>query len=122
LHEQLLEEHPVGHEQEYADDDDDYPIKTIYYHAAQKRCPEHADESGENLAVLVGTGDKHGSFKIRRPCSRAKTKLYTNLTEEEKDTMLRQFAPVLLSHKDLDEEGLAKHLHKFHRPRGSVVE
>ena len=113
LEDLLQEEYAINQVQEFADDDDDYPLKEVHFAVPQKRVRGHADESGAEMSLWCGSGDMCGSFKIRRPCSRIKTKMYANLTAAERDYMLRQFIPVLLEHEDISKDEFMSRLRKF---------
>jgi ADP-ribose pyrophosphatase YjhB (NUDIX family) len=97
------------------DEDEDYPLQSITYPVDYGTLPGHIAEDGEELNVAAGSsGDLHGKFTVKLPDSfKKETKFYSGLDERDRDQLLRAYAPVLVSHDELDEDSLVGEVSKF---------
>jgi hypothetical protein len=112
-------EHPAGTRVQLVsredDEDEDYPLQSITYPVDYGTLPGHIAEDGEELNVAAGSsGDLHGKFTVKLPDSfKKETKFYSGLDERDRDQLLRAYAPVLVSHDELDEDSLVGEVSKF---------
>lgn len=90
-----------------------YPLKGVMYPVDYGYIEGYEGEDGAELDIFVGTGTLLGFIKVWRLDVPEETKMFRNLTEQELNSVLTEFKPVLVTHKILDEESFYKLVDAF---------
>jgi hypothetical protein len=110
----IVIENPKGTYKSFETEDDpvwkDYPLKGITYPVDYGYIDGYKGEDGDDMDVFVGTGDKFGFIKVWRLDVPEETKFFANLTQEELDSVVKEFSPVLISHSMFSEEEFMREL------------
>lgn len=119
----MVQEFEPGHTL-FFDEDDDAPDDELEFPVAQYRLSTHVDESGDDLAILVGEtpGGKTGILRLHRPgCLGTKTKVFHNCGLHELDQICRAMLPWLAEAPTEAEspEELVEFLKRFAKPDSS---
>jgi hypothetical protein len=106
---------------EYKDFGDvgDYPLKGVTYPVAYGDIEGYVGEDGANLDIFMGNqGKVCGYIKVFRPeLADGEHKFYLNVTDEEEQAILEQFAPVIMKgHRFETEDELYAAIEPFRVP------
>lgn len=83
----------------------DYPLKGITYPVDYGYIEGYVGEDGDELDVLVGTGDIDGYIKVYRyDIPELETKMISNVTESEWKEIIEAYSPVVREEKKFSNE------------------
>lgn len=81
-----------------------YPLKGVTYPVDYGYIEGYTGEDEAELDVFVGSGNLNGYIKVWRMDVPEETKIFVSLTQGELEAVIKEFQPVLLSHRVFDDE------------------